>query len=270
MKYRTIISLHGVPRSGTSWFGQIFNSSPNVRFKFQPLFSYAFKDRININSKEREIREYFTKLYDSEDEFLDQIDKIHKSIYPRFKIKKDKPQFLVTKMTRYHFLIPRFLDLINNIFVLAIVRHPCGVLNSWRNNPQEFKEGWDFMNEWYFAQSKNKFRPEEYFGFNRWKEATKLFLDAESKYPDKFKIIKYEDLVLNPLKKITELLDFCGLEMEQQTIDFLKESRKKHQNDVLSVYKGKKEVRDWEKELDYEIIKIVIKELSETEFQRFL
>ena len=43
MGFDRIISIHGVPRSGTSWLGQILDSSPKVRYKFQPLFSYAFK-----------------------------------------------------------------------------------------------------------------------------------------------------------------------------------------------------------------------------------
>ena len=37
-----IVGVHGVPRSGTSWLGQILNASKKVNFKFQPLFSYAF------------------------------------------------------------------------------------------------------------------------------------------------------------------------------------------------------------------------------------
>ena len=35
------VAIFGVPRSGTSWLGQIFNSSPMVAYRFQPLFSYC-------------------------------------------------------------------------------------------------------------------------------------------------------------------------------------------------------------------------------------
>jgi hypothetical protein len=270
MLYRKIISLHGVPRSGTSWFGQIFNSSPNVRFKYQPLFSYAFKDRISLNSNEKEIRLYYDSLYNYADNFLDQHEKIEKGIYPVFKIKRKQPEFLITKMVRYHYLIPHLLEVIDNIIVLAIIRHPCGVLFSWKKNPREFKKEWNYQKEWRFGQSKNRFRPEEYFGFNRWKEATKLFLETESKYPKKFKLIKYEDLVNEPVKETKQLFDFCGIELEEQTLDFLTKSRQNHQNDVSSVYKGKKDIEDWKDGLDLDIIKIVLNELSETEFDRFM
>ena len=38
------LALFGCPRSGTSWLGQIFNSAPDVAYRYQPLFSYEFKD----------------------------------------------------------------------------------------------------------------------------------------------------------------------------------------------------------------------------------
>ncbi len=100
MKYKKVSSLHGVPRSDTSCLRQIFNSSPNVRFKYQPLYSYIFKDKINLNSKEEEIRIYFYSLYDYESTFLDQKVKIDKTIYPEFIIKNKQPASLVSKMDR--------------------------------------------------------------------------------------------------------------------------------------------------------------------------
>jgi hypothetical protein len=38
------VAIFGCPRSGTSWLGQIFNSAPAVQYRYQPLFSYEFKD----------------------------------------------------------------------------------------------------------------------------------------------------------------------------------------------------------------------------------
>jgi len=55
------IALHSVPRSGSSWIGQILNSSPKVNYKFQPLFSYAFKGYLDENSSRERIDEFFEK-----------------------------------------------------------------------------------------------------------------------------------------------------------------------------------------------------------------
>ena len=44
------VAIHGVPRSGTTWLGSIFDSSPNVIYRNQPLFSYAFKSYLSEHS----------------------------------------------------------------------------------------------------------------------------------------------------------------------------------------------------------------------------
>ena len=43
-----------MPRSGTSWLSQIFDSHPDTKFKLSPLFSYAFKNAVNIESSKKE------------------------------------------------------------------------------------------------------------------------------------------------------------------------------------------------------------------------
>ena len=105
-KFNNIISVHGVPRSGTSWLGQIFDSHPNVRYKFQPLYSDRFKDRINVRSTVNEINSFFNELYLTHDDFLDQTLKRRNKIYPSFSDKVRFPKYLVIKMVRYHYLIP--------------------------------------------------------------------------------------------------------------------------------------------------------------------
>ena len=44
------VAIHGPPRSGTTWIGEIVNSSPRTIVKYQPLFSYALKDYLSPGS----------------------------------------------------------------------------------------------------------------------------------------------------------------------------------------------------------------------------
>lgn len=268
--FENIISIHGAPRSGTSWLGQIFDSSSETRFKFQPLFSYAFKDRISLNSTKDEIIDYYHSLYGYKDDFLDQIDTKKKGTYPIFEDKSESPGFLVTKMVRYHYLIPHLLANVPKVKFIAIVRNPCGVMNSWRKAPKEFLPEWIFKDEWVFAQSKNKFRPEEYFGYHKWKESTKLFIEMEKSHKDSFYLIRYEDLVTDPVKTVQRLFQFSGLKLEQQTVQFMSESTSLNQEDVYSVYKGCKDIKDWESELDAEVRQSIHNDLRGTEFENFL
>lgn len=267
--FKHIISIHGVPRSGTSWLGQIFNSSANTRYKFQPLFSYAFKDIINVRSSKEEILDYYQKLYFTNDEFLDQMKLIDEGYYPIFN-KKDKiPDTLVTKMVRYHYLIPKLLEEIENIKIIAIVRNPLAVLSSWKNAPKEFPPELDFEKEWRYAPNRNLFKPEEYFGYEKWKEAAKLFMWAKEMYSRNVMIIRYEKLVFSTERTTKEMFDFCNLEMDLQTIDFIKASKNKQDEDPYSVYKKDMNLEKWQKILPKDIIESVCKDIKGTEFEQF-
>ena len=57
------VAIHSVPRSGSTWLGQIFNSHPKVNFRYQPLFSYAFKDYLNEASSSEDIEAFFKNIY---------------------------------------------------------------------------------------------------------------------------------------------------------------------------------------------------------------
>ncbi|SFQ35994.1 sulfotransferase family protein [Salibacterium halotolerans] len=267
---KNVISIHGAPRSGTSWLGQLFDSSPETRYKFQPLFSYTFKDYINLHSSPQDIEHFFQSVYSTDDHFLDQQDKKEKGYYPVFENKDNDPDFLVMKMVRYHYLIQYLLTNSPELQVIGIVRNPCGVMNSWRKAPREFLQEWDFNEEWYFGTSKNKFRPEEYYGFHRWKEQAHMFLWLQKNFPQQFKLIRYEDLVGHTEDVVKDLFSFVELPMNDQTQRFIEKSKSVHQDDVYSVYKGNKEVDDWKNELDISIINKIKSELLQTELEHFI
>ena len=63
---KNIIAIHGAPRSGTSWLGQLFNSSPQVAYRYQPFFSYAFRGRIDTGSDVASLRGFFADLLDGD------------------------------------------------------------------------------------------------------------------------------------------------------------------------------------------------------------
>ena len=270
MEFEQIISIHGGPRYGTSWLGQIFDSSKDVRHKWQPLFSDSFKNRVpELNTKSGFLN-YYNDLYNFEDNFLDRTKQKEKGIYPIFDHKDPNPRILVTKHTRYHYLIPIQINLLDNITFVAIIRNPCGALNSFRKAPREFDPAWNFTDEWRFAQKKNEFLPGNYFGFHRWKEFVKLCIEMEKKYPKNFNLITYEELAQNTDNCINKLFSQCNLKIESQTIDFISKSKTIHNDDVYSVFKGNKNIYDWQDELPSEIISEIYNELKNTEFERFI
>ncbi|MFM9824803.1 sulfotransferase domain-containing protein [Flavobacterium sp.] len=249
------IAIHSVPRSGSTWLGEIFNSNPDVIYKYQPLFSYAFKDRLTTKSSVKEIIEFYKEIGESNDDFLNQIEARKKGKMTFFK-KKDYIKSIVYKEVRYHHIIENLLINDSEIKVIGLVRNPLAVINSWLNAPKEFKKdlGWDLQEEWRYASKKNQNKPEEFNGYEKWKEVTKLFLDLKQRYPNQFCMVNYDDLLQNTEKEVVNLFEFCGLVINAQTKSFLTESKKINHSDAYSIFKSKRTDNIWRESLPKFII----------------
>ena len=255
MRSKQIVSIHGVPRSGTSWLGQIVNSHPNV---------------ITLQSNRNTIGAFLEELYKvKDDDFILNKEEIDQKIYPVFK-KVPSPNFLVMKMVRYHHLIEKFIKDIDQIKIIGIVRNPCAVINSWIQAPKEFNKEWNPLEEWRHASQKNKGRIEEFYGFEKWKAVANMFLDFKDKFPQQFYLIQYEALVNNLQRETNKLFKFIGIDMQSQVIEFIKYSQKYHNDHPNSVFK-KPNVKDrWKLELCPFIKKKIVKEVCTTRLERFL
>lgn len=242
--FTNVVALYGVPRSGTSWLGQILDSCPETVFRFQPLFSYRFKNRITTETTKEEMRIFFEELYlEDEDEFLNQTDKRENGIYPSFQIKQEDASILVYKEVRYLYTIPLLLQKYRDIKIIGIVRNPYDVLESWINAPSEYKTEWNIYEEWKFATSKNEYRPENYFGYYKWKEFIKLCFDMQKEYPKNFKIVRYEDLEADACCVSEEIYAFAEMPFTEQTKEFIQLSQSKTVENVYGVYRKKDQER---------------------------
>lgn len=267
--FKKIVVIVGMPRSGTSWLSQILDSSPQVRFKLSPIFSYAFKNAVNENSSKQEFEKLFKGAYETNDEFMDQADKRLKGEYPNFNYKEDKPEILAIKMTRFHNLLDRMLQLFENLIIVSIVRNPCGAIHSWLTTPGEFPSDAIPENEWRSGKCR-KTAPEEFWGFDDWKKVTNLHLQLKNIYRDQIYLLKYENLVDDVFTETTELFDFLDLPVEEQTKDFLVQSQLNHSKDSYAVFKNPKVKSRWQKELQPEIINEIYKDIESTELEVFL
>ena len=271
MNFHTV-SIHGVPRSGTSWLGQIFDSHPDAAYRHQPLFAYRFKDRLNLESTPEDVSRFLHELYHvPNDEFI--LDIMRRESAPEFwrrAVKANRPRYLVMKMVRYHHLLRLFLEKIEDVRIIGIVRNPCAVINSWLQAPKEFRAAWKAHEEWRYAAKKNAGRAEEFNGFEKWKEVALMFLRLEQEYPNSFCITQYEHLVSAPVTEVARLFSFVGLDVQQQTLDFIHLSHSKHDPDPYSVIKDPTSYRRWETELDPSIATEIVAEIRGTELEGFL
>lgn len=262
-----VIYISGVPRSGTSWISQIINSSPAVRFRFQPLFSYEFKNVLNEDSSSIEINDFFEKVYECSTEYLTQSDKIKTGLYPDFK--KSEETILAFKDNGYQTFIEPVLRKTEQTKFVGIIRNPNATLYSWTQNVKEFPEGSSIEKEWRFGNCKNNGN-HDYFGYYKWKEVANLYLDLKQKYPDRVSIIHYDKFIQDVIGSIEELFKFLNLKVTGQTLDFISESNNKNHDNYYSVFKGAKKKDLWTSKLPKSIINEIEADLTGTRLEKFL
>tara|TARA_R110000744_G_scaffold160382_2_gene276701 strand:+ start:1050 stop:1862 length:813 start_codon:yes stop_codon:yes gene_type:complete len=234
------IAIHSVPRSGSSWLGEIINSSPDVNYAFQPLFSYEFKSRLDENSSLTDINKFYQGFSQSEDEFIRQSADRLSGKKPLFR-KNNEFTALAYKEVRYHYILENLLKKDPKQKVIGLVRHPLAVLSSWKNAPREFRSdlGWDFDKEWNFANLKNKGKNEEYFGYQKWKETSLMFKKIELQYPENFLLINYSQLLSNIEVSLDIIFKFLDLELGEQTRQFIETTHYEPVNNTYSVFQKK-------------------------------
>ncbi|WP_298237003.1 sulfotransferase domain-containing protein [uncultured Algibacter sp.] len=264
------IAIHGVPRSGTSWVGSLFDSSRNVVYRHQPLFSYAFKSFLSENSSRKEINEFFKKISTSNDDFITQKKEKEKGSIPSFK--KDNITHIVYKEARYHHILKNLLEKNKEIKVVGIIRNPKSVINSWINAPKEFdSENWNVSAEWRKAPKKNKNSIEEFYGYEKWKEIANLFIELKQKYPNRFYILNYKMLLYNTEDEVKKMFRFCNLNIDNQVLEFITNGQKKDMShNAYSVFRLNQKDDKWIENLPTCIIDEIDDDLKETSLEPYI
>ncbi|QBQ54493.1 sulfotransferase [Nitrosococcus wardiae] len=266
----TKVALHGVPRSGTSWIGEILNSSPYTIYRYQPLFSYGLKDFLTPASTKEDINDFFDLLYQKEDDFLNQTKKRSSGKFPVFK--KETYTHIVYKEVRYINILFNLLRKLDDLYLCCVIRNPLSVINSWLKAPREFRGdlGWDELEEWRYALKKNLNKPEEFNGYEKWKEAALIFHRLKEQYPNRVHIMRYEDFLSMPIEQTKFLYESIGLELTESTIDFLSKSMNTENSDPYSVYRTNQNDNSWRMELNPHIAEGIQADLQGSELEIYI
>ncbi len=266
-----VAGIHGAPRSGTTWLGQLFNSHPAVKYCYQPFFSHAFRGRADLSTDAAALRALFRDMRASDDPFVNQAgDASLSRRTPAFA--KQAPTHLLYKEVRFHDLLPHFLDALPEFKGIGVVRDPRFVLASWFKAPREFDPAWSRAAEWRDAPLKNQGLHENWYGFTRWAALANLFLGLQASHADRFMLVRYEWLVADPTAAMQELFAFCGLDMHPQTLEFVHESSTIGDDDPYGVYRSghADKLLASRHGLEADIAAAIERELAGTPLERFM
>ena len=264
-----VIWVNGLPRSGTSWLCQIVDSSEEVEFRMAPLFSFQFRNTMQISDTEERWKQYFADVYNSDDEWMAQMNRRKIGSFPTFEKKLTPPPFLAIKDVRHHNFIEHLLALNIDLKVLHIIRDPRAAIHSWLANPKEFPQDADPMLNWR-SGSIRKINENEFWGFDDWIKLSRMYSDLQARYPEKVHIIRYEELVENPTDETKEFFKKLGLEFQEQTKSFLMSSTSGNSGDPFSVFKDKTVLDKWRTGLDPKIASEIELVLRGTDLEKYL
>ncbi len=236
---KKIIGIYGAPRSGTTWIGEIFNSSEELIYKFQPQFAYRFRGRIEENTSRGDIIDCFNELFLCEDDFIDQRVQRDEGKLPIFKKDISKIEILAYKEVRFLYTVRNLLNTCPEFMLIGIIRNPIDVLESWMNAPKEYQADWEIEKEWRSAPSKNQGLRENFYGYDKWKETVAIFDDLSTSYRERVYLVKYEELVSDTVNQVKQMFQFCDLKFGSQTENFIGESTQKTVEDAYAVYRNK-------------------------------
>lgn len=264
------VAIHGVPRSGTSWIGEIFNSSPHTIYRFQPLFSYALKDFLTDTSTRKDVNKFFRRLEDIQDDFISQSAKRSSGDFPQFN--KHRITHVIYKEVRYMNILFNLMLRAQDVYLCAVIRNPLSVINSWLKAPREFRAdlGWSELEEWRYAPKKNLNKPEEFNGYEKWKESTLLFHQLKRQYPCRVHLLNYASFLSDRLGRTTEMFTSIGLPLTDSTKRFLELSSNQPNNDPYSVYRQNHSDNKWKEELNPIIADQIISDVEGTDLQRYI
>jgi hypothetical protein len=262
-----ILGVHGAPRSGTTWLGQIFNSSPHTAYRYQPFFAHAFRSRVDAAHTPQALEQILDDIAATEDDFILQRGE---AVIARDELSFAKREIthMVYKEVRYHHLLPQLMA-IDRFKGVGIVRNPMETLASWMNAPREFRPEWSIADEWRRAPSKNCGRVEEFFGYEGWKASALIAERMQAEAPHRFRILRYADLVRDPVSEVAALFEFAGLRLDDQTLEFVDRSTSSEDDDPYGVMRGSGG-RNGADSLPGAIRDAILQDLSGTVLERYL
>lgn len=263
------VFLLGMPRSGTTWLSQIFESAPDVAVRLSPNYSYDLKDSLSVASSKEDWIRVLSLALQSEDPFMTQNWKREREELEWIEKDPSNVKRLAIKDTRFHEVYCAGMVQFPTAKSLYIVRNPCGCLSSWRNS-KEFPRGADFREQWRTGACRKSEGPGEYWGFDDWKALTGNFLKLEQEEPNRFKVFRYEDLVADPVGVARMLFNFVGLKLHSNVISFLSRSHAVHDPNVYSVFRSPKVADRWRTSFPKDIKRKIYTELRNTEYERFI
>ncbi len=246
-----IFFIMGRPRSGTTLLSTLFDAHPNVKIPPEfpimlPLYqkfrkvkdwdekailsfvAFIFQHNVFIHRTLENLkinREDFTANLmtlahkGTIQDFLKKVNEQGFSLFPKQEILR-----IGDKNPVYSMYTERFLKIFPDARFICIIR-------DYRDNFVSMRKLSDLKLEASILTLQ----------VYRWRYVARLFLKCKERYPDRFRIIRYEDLVTTKSEIMADLCEFIGIPFDPTVFDFYKkkaETLKTYDNPLVERFHG--------------------------------
>lgn len=209
-----VIFVLSMPRSGSSFLGQLLSADESTVVRLSPFFSYSLGECSRSIKSREDFNSWVFNLLHTNDEFVTQSESISKGIYPTEQ-EKTNVKTLVIKDTRNIFdYIELFLKY-SEIKIIFLDRRLDEQLSSWITSP-EFK-GLPIDSPNLLLANERKalehFPYTEYWGVQDILYFKTLSRDLSNKYPRRVLKITYDSLVQGKVSGISQIVPDLDLDL---------------------------------------------------------
>jgi len=237
---KDILLVNGVPRSGTSAIGSMIGKEVNCSYRFQPLFSYKYRERAQEYKGIEGLNALTEELDQCDDDFIrNGMSEAGLNI-----IESSQTDMMLIKQVRYHEYLSGWLER-KGTKLICVIRDPRACIYSQTSIVNEWEGSLDEYPDWINAPhiNCNKY---EYFGLAGWLRFCFIAEMLEKKYPCRVKLLRYEDFCSDN-RILQQAVDDLDLPITLET-DLQK---RKSANTVYGV--SARSEKDWKKGLSIEI-----------------
>lgn len=226
-----LIFLISQPRSGSTLLQRILGSHPNIYTKSEtwillhPLFSFRFEEFVTPYNSwlyTLGLKDFISILPGGETRYRDAFSQLYLGFYNSILEKEGKTLFL-DKTPRYFHIVNELIEFFPNAKFVFLFRNPAAVISSIINTftKEEFSRLSDFRHDLLFAPKK-------------------ILTGIKTAGPRAYSL-RYESLLDDPIKELTGICSFLGIEYTNTMLHYNKTLKSKWRfGDQINVYQHDK------------------------------
>ena len=209
---KELIFLISQPRSGSTMLQHILGGHSKIHTLPEPwlmlplvysLRPSGIESEYNASLASKALSEFLRGLPDGNTNYYEYLKDFSLNIY-RLAIQNSGKEYFLDKTPRYYHIIPELSEIFPSAKFIFLIRQPLAVLSSILN--VSLRRNWKGL----FWKDKA----------NDLLKAPQLILDGYHRVKDRSILVRYEDIISNPIDTVQQICSAIGIDFEEDTLEY--------------------------------------------------